>query len=201
MQIVLLDVALNAFDQLFDVPERAALEGVLTDETEPTLNLIQPGSVGWCEVRMESRPLREPGSHFGVLVSSVVVHHHVDVQGRRHVGFDMPREWQELLMAMTRLALRDDRPGRRIEGCKQRGGPVPEVIMGDPFGVAKAHGEDRLAALQGLDLVFSSTQSTSALSGGLRYKPTISRTFSTKNGSVESLNDRVRCGWMPKSEK
>ena len=35
---------------------------------------------------------------------------------------------------------------------------------------------------------FSSTHSTIALSGGSRDRPTISRTFSTHNGSLESLN-------------
>ncbi len=34
---------------------------------------------------------------------------------------------------------------------------------------------------------FSSTHSTRARSGGFRYRPTTSRTFSTKAGSVESL--------------
>jgi hypothetical protein len=34
---------------------------------------------------------------------------------------------------------------------------------------------------------FSSTHST-AFSGGLRYRPTTSTTFSTKNGSADSLN-------------
>ncbi len=36
--------------------------------------------------------------------------------------------------------------------------------------------------------LFSSTHSTSALSGGLRYRPTTSRSFSIKNGSVDNAN-------------
>ncbi len=47
--------------------------------------------------------------------------------------------------------------------------------------------------------LFSSTHSTSAWSGGFRYRPTMSQTFSTKNGSVESLKLRVRCGWSAKA--
>ncbi|OQB98271.1 MAG: hypothetical protein BWX79_03353 [Alphaproteobacteria bacterium ADurb.Bin100] len=35
--------------------------------------------------------------------------------------------------------------------------------------------------------LFSSTQMTKALSGGLRYKPTTSRSFSMTNGSLDSL--------------
>jgi hypothetical protein len=44
---------------------------------------------------------------------------------------------------------------------------------------------------------FSSTQSTSAPSGGFRYRPTMSRAFSTNCGSGESLNDSVRCDFGP----
>src|SRR5207253_9037071 len=40
----------------------------------------------------------------------------------------------------------------------------------------------------------SSTHSTSAHSGGFRYNPTMSRTFSTKNGSVDNLKVSTRCG-------
>src|SRR6478735_4937161 len=41
---------------------------------------------------------------------------------------------------------------------------------------------------------FSSTQSTTAASGGFRYRPTTSYTFSTNIGSLDSLNPSVRCG-------
>ena len=44
-------------------------------------------------------------------------------------------------------------------------------------------------------LGFASTQKTTALSGGLRYTPTISRSFSTNRGSFENLNRSTRCGW------
>ena len=45
--------------------------------------------------------------------------------------------------------------------------------------------------------LFSSTLSTSARSGGLRYRPTISRTFSTNWGSADSLKVSTRCAWRP----
>ena len=45
--------------------------------------------------------------------------------------------------------------------------------------------------------LFSSTHSTTAWSGGFRYSPTMSRTFSMKNGSLDSLKVRCRCGCTP----
>src|SRR6266568_5471871 len=41
---------------------------------------------------------------------------------------------------------------------------------------------------------FSSAHSTTACSGGFRYNPTTSQTFSTNSGSDESLKVSARCG-------
>jgi hypothetical protein len=45
---------------------------------------------------------------------------------------------------------------------------------------------------------FSSTQTTTAFSGGCRYSPTTSRIFPSSCGSVENLNVSARQGWTPK---
>ena len=44
---------------------------------------------------------------------------------------------------------------------------------------------------------FSSTQSTTALSGGFRYNPTTSRTLASSSGSVENLNVSAFHGCSP----
>ena len=48
---------------------------------------------------------------------------------------------------------------------------------------------------------FSSTHNTSAPSGGLRYRPTMSRTLSTNSGSGESLKVSTRWGFSPKARQ
>src|SRR3954469_22061532 len=42
---------------------------------------------------------------------------------------------------------------------------------------------------------FSSAEYTTAFSGGFRYRPTRSTTFSTNSGPLGSLNPSVRCGF------
>jgi hypothetical protein len=54
---------------------------------------------------------------------------------------------------------------------------------------------------QGIPLLCLRAHITTALSGGRRYKHTISRTFSTKRGSFESWKWRCRCGWRPKARQ
>ena len=79
-------------------------------------------------------------------------------------------------MSMTRLALRQDRAVAQIERGEQGGGAVTLVIMGDVLNIAQPDRQHRLGAFERLDprlrggrlWLFSSTQKTSALSGGLR---------------------------------
>ena len=143
---------------------------------------------------MESGPLRQPGSDFGVLVGSIIIDDQVYVQVLRHGLLDLMQETQELLVQMTRLALGDRLYPRHIQAGEQGYGVVSDVVLRDPLDVAYAHGQQRLGPIQCLALRFSSKQTTIALSGGFRYGPIMSRTFSTKNGSVESLNVFCRCG-------
>jgi hypothetical protein len=49
--------------------------------------------------------------------------------------------------------------------------------------------------------LFSSTQGTTARSGGFRYSPTTSRTFPTNCGSGDSLNVSDRCGCGPNARQ
>ena len=49
--------------------------------------------------------------------------------------------------------------------------------------------------------VFSSMHSTTAFSGGFKYKPTTSISFSSNRGSPESLNVLTRCGFRPRPDQ
>src|SRR5512142_2409388 len=49
--------------------------------------------------------------------------------------------------------------------------------------------------------LFSSRQSTTALSGGFRYRPTTSTSFSSNRGSFDSLNVSARCGCSPRARQ
>ena len=75
------------------------------------------------------------------------------------------------------------------------------VVVRAPLDLARAHRQQRLRAVQRLNLAFSSTHSTSACSGGFMYRPTMSRTFSINSGSGDSLNVSLRCGCNPKARQ
>jgi hypothetical protein len=149
---------------------------------------------------VEARSSREPGPHLRMLVGRVVVYDEMCVEIGRDHGVDVLQEVQELLMAMTLSALCDHLTVRDVERGEQSRRPVPDIVVGDAFRVAQPEGQDRLRPSSAWIWVFSSTHNTTALSGGFRYSPTMSRTLSTKAGSVESLKLFERCGCTPKSE-
>ncbi|EWH00314.1 hypothetical protein Q427_20275 [Halomonas sp. BC04] len=55
-------------------------------------------------------------------------------------------------MSMAFLALCDDLSARDVQGGKQRGGAMSDVIMGDTLDIAQSHGQHRLGTVQCLYL-------------------------------------------------
>ena len=89
--------------------------------------------------------------------------------------------------------------GGDVEGGEQGGGAVADIIMGHAFHIAEAHRQHRLGTVEGLNLALLVDTEHQGLIGRVQVRPTMSRTFSTKNGSVESLKLRVRWGCTAKA--
>ena len=87
-------------------------------------------------------------------MGSVVIHDQMYIESLRDTGVHMAQKVEELLVTMTAFALTQDCSGDGVEGCEQCGGAVSNVVVRDPFDVAEPQGQDRLAALQRLNLAF-----------------------------------------------
>src|SRR5947209_9286400 len=83
---------------------------------------------------------------------AVVVHHQVDLKPLRNIGIDVVEEAQELLMAMAPVAVADGDSARYIQGRKQRRHTMPLVIVRLSCRYAWSERQDRLGAIQRLDL-------------------------------------------------
>src|SRR5205823_13435450 len=118
---------------------------------------------------MPAEPFGEPvADQFG-LMARRVVHDDVNVEFGGDMFLYGVEEAAEFLRPVARHAFADDGSGLHVEGGKERGRPVPLIVMGAPFGLPWSHREQRLGAIECLGICdFSSTQSTSAWSGGLR---------------------------------
>jgi hypothetical protein len=77
----------------------------------------------------------------------------VDV-GRGYMFLDGVEEAAEFLRPVARHAFADDGSGVDIAGGKERGRPVPLIVMSAPFGLPWSHWQQRLGAIGRLDLRF-----------------------------------------------
>jgi len=101
---------------------------------------------------METRVGRKPPADARRFVRPVVVENEMDVELGRHARVDCLEELQELLTAMSPMALTNDFSRGDIERRKERGRAVPSVVMRAPLGDPGLERENRGASIQRLNL-------------------------------------------------
>jgi len=124
----------------------------LGQQGEPALDLIQPGGGGRRKVYVKARMAREPGAHRGGFVGSVVVHDQMHIQGGGNRRLNGPQELQKFLAAMAPMQLADHLAGGDIQCGKQRGRTMAQVVVRAPLGNPGRQRQDRLGAIQRLNL-------------------------------------------------
>ncbi len=102
--------------QIANASERASPNRARGDDVEPDLDLIEPRRVRRRVVDVKARPGCEPSSNLVVLVGRIVVDDEMNVQLLRDGGFDVAQELEELLVAMTLLALGQHATRGDVEG-------------------------------------------------------------------------------------
>src|SRR6516164_7264166 len=101
---------------------------------------------------MIMRPAGEPSPDLGSFVGGIVIHDDMDIEPLRDFRIDLLEEVQELSCPMPLVAFADDEPGGDIEGGEQRGRTMAQVAVRTTFGYARRHWQDRLLAIECLDL-------------------------------------------------
>ena len=107
----MLDEGVDLVDQFLDASKRAAADGPLGDQGKPAFDLIQPRRVGRGVMNLVARPLRQPGTYFGMFVRRVIVDDQVDVQFRRDAVVETAQKCEKLLMPVSRFAFGEDGAG------------------------------------------------------------------------------------------
>lgn len=101
---------------------------------------------------MVSGPLRKPSLYPDVFVRTIIVDDQVHIESFRDVFIDVVEKLQELLVAVSALALRQNLAGGNVQGGEQGRGAVPDVIVRYAFHISQPHGQKRLGTFQGLRL-------------------------------------------------
>ena len=103
-------------------------------------------------MQAKARVAREPAMDGRSLVGCVVVENQMDVEMGRNLLIDPHQEFSEFKRAMPTVALTDHLPALHIECCEQRRRPVPHVVVGSALDLPGAQREQRLSAIERLDL-------------------------------------------------
>ena len=165
------DEAIDFFDEVGGGIERATTDSALSDESEETFDLVEPGGIGGREVNMPTRTTGEPSPDLEMLMSGVVVDDEMDIELSRHIGLDVPQEGEEFLMTMAGFALGDDRAVEHVEGGEQGSRAMAMVVVGDTFDVAEPHRKHGLGTFEGLDLALLIDAKHHCLVGRVEIKP------------------------------
>src|SRR5947209_4226190 len=105
-------------------------------------------------MKMKSWPLDQPALNGRRLMSAIVVEDEMNIQCGWHFGINLVEELTELKRTVPTMKLTDDFASLGVEGSKQRGRAIARVIMSPAFGLTGAHGQNRLRAIQRLNLRF-----------------------------------------------
>lgn len=87
-----------------------------------------------------------------MLVSTVVVDAQAHVEFARDFLINPSQETQELMVPVPGLAHGDHRTVGYVQGGKKRGGAMADVVVDHTLDEAQTYGQQRLAAIKGLDL-------------------------------------------------
>src|SRR2546427_8068475 len=101
---------------------------------------------------MRARPLAEPAADERRLVGGVVVEDEMDVEVPRDRVIDGAEKLAELYGAMAAMTPADDRARLDVQCREERCRAMARVVVSAAFHLARAHWQQRLRAIQGLDL-------------------------------------------------
>src|SRR6478672_33007 len=101
---------------------------------------------------MIMRPTGEPRLNLWGFVGGIVIHDDMDIESVGDLSIDLSEEVQEFGRPVTLVAFANDEPRGDIECGEQRGRTMPHAAVRATFGYARHHRQDRLLAIECLDL-------------------------------------------------
>ena len=139
---------------------------------EVAFDRVEPRGRGRRKIERPTRVSGEPLTDLGMLVGGVVVDDAMDKLAGGHRCLDRIEEADEFLVPMLLHTTADDLAVQHVEGCEQRGGAVPDVVVRHGATAAflqrQRPGWVRSSAWIWL---FSSIESTTACAGGSTVEP------------------------------
>ena len=171
MLVVAPDVAHQLACKVLHRSEDAASDHVALDLGEPDLDLIQPRRVGRREVEVQSRMICEEALDVTALVDREVVEDDVDLTLAAHAREKTLEEGHEGRAVVLLDGGADDLARARVQRGKERQGPVPVVLEAVPLQAPWRQRQDRIQAVERLDLRLLVQREDSRVLGRVQIQP------------------------------
>src|SRR6476660_3672437 len=121
--IVAVDKGIDVLAQLFDRGEGGAAQRLSLQDGEPNLDLVEPGSPRWSEVKVDVLVTRQPTINLRLMGAEIVEDDMDDRVGVRIGGDDLVHERKEFDAPATLLVCHRDLAAGDLQSGKQgRGG-------------------------------------------------------------------------------
>ena len=73
--VIVFDEFIDRMAQLSDTGKVGSSQGLAAQDTKPNLNLIEPGGVGWSEMKMHIGVSSQPTILFGLVAGEIIQNH------------------------------------------------------------------------------------------------------------------------------
>lgn len=103
---------------------------------------------------MKAGALGQPAVNQRGFVSSIVVQNQMDLKMGRDLSIDGVEECTKLYRSVPTMQLTNNLAAFGIQGSEQGSGAVPRIVISAPLGLTGSHGQQRLGAVQSLNLSF-----------------------------------------------
>jgi hypothetical protein len=152
--VVVVEVGADGVLQLAGAAMDAAAQLFFGKQRKPPFDQVRPGAAGGSEVQVEARVAQQPALDGWGFVGAVVIENQVQFQLVWHGAVDGFEKAAKLDRAVAAMELADYGAGLGIQGSEQVDGAMTYVIRSAALGLAGAHRQQRLTAVQRLNLGF-----------------------------------------------
>jgi hypothetical protein len=154
MPVVVFEISTDGGFQFASAAMNPAAQLLFGKQAKPALDQVEPRSGDGSEVQVEARMAQKPALDGWSLVGAVIIEDQMQLQFVRHCGVDSCKEAAKLARAVALMELANHGAGAGVERGEQVGGAMAQVIRRAPLGLAGAHRQQRLTAVERLNLRF-----------------------------------------------
>src|ERR1035437_4011096 len=154
MTVIVFEESADGVFQFAGAAVNPAAQLLFGEQGEPALDQVEPGAAGGSEVQMEARMAQQPALDGRGLVGAVIIEDQVRLQFARDCGVDGFKEAAKLDRAVTAMELADYGAGLVVERGEQVDGAMAHVVRSSARGLPGAHRQQRLTAIERLNLRF-----------------------------------------------